>query len=342
MKRTLLQLNLWSVTLLLVLSVGRAQPSQKYYDARERAAETLTFEWTQQQQVRVSEDLVRSMNNLKLNQAQSLGIPTEQITLLDTRALTHTIFETADYFTIERTPKWTRMRSLYQTISLDQARVSDRLYHDEVCFGSGVVLAIHRTNQGEVASVDIAECEDDVFGLGNPFSNITPEYLVLLGGVSPLRLYGHKPEDWKLVSSNPEEWVFELIAPPQERSVRIWLDRRYQDAPSKIEVRYSHGDVYVWRVLKYERIEGTWFPSEVEHWRRSALEEVLARLVLAGHRRTQSIELKIPDGIAVRDWRSLGRKAWDWRGEQVEQIEWSDGLRQSLGLPTPPKETSKP
>lgn len=340
MKRTFLQLSLCIATLLW--GVASSPPQQRYYDARERVSETLTLEWTQQQQVKVSENLVSSMNNLKLRQAESVGIPTEQIPLLDTRALTHTIFETTDYFAVERTPKWTRMRSLYQTINLDQARVSDRLYHEEVYFGNGAVLVIHRTDQGEVASVDIAECEDDVFGMGNPFSHITPEYLVLLGGVSPFRLYGHKPEDWKLVSSSPEEWAFELMDPNHEPSVRIWLDRRYQDAPSRIELRYRDGAVYLWRVLKYKRIEGTWFPSEVEHRRKSASEEVLARLVLAGHRRTQSIEIKIPDGVAVRDWRSLGRKAWDWRGQEVEQIEWSEGLRRSLGLPEPPKEGSKP
>lgn len=311
-----------------------ADTKTSYYDARERIATLWTFEWQKTSYAKVSPKLVETINQISLHRAQALGAPSAP--QIDPE-VTNTVFELSDYYTIARTPQRTRFQAIVQPIDLTSAARTD-FVHTEAYFQGDTVVVVHRDwASDEVASVDIAQCDSEVLGMGPPAGSIHPEWLILYGGLSPFRLYGHKPEDWCLVSVSPEEWVFELGRQPQEEStkkVRFHLNRRYQDALARLEVRYPDGEVRVWRVVKYQRVESVWFPSEVEFIAQGGTEEVQSRAVLVRHERTKAVELPdIPKTTVVRDWRRLGSKAWE-HSNGYEETEWSKVRLDSVRAPS--------
>jgi len=315
-----------------VVTLATAQPP--YYDTRERTAALWTFEWQETLQVKVSSDFVKSINQMKLQRAQSLNTPPELIKQIDEK-IANMVFELSAFCTIRRTPQLTHIHFLSQALLLDQAEVSDFFHSTETYFQGGTVITVHRDDtSGQIASVDIAECNDDVLGMGDPFGGLYPEKLIIYSGVSPFRLYGLKPENWRLVSVSPEEWVFENLHQPEGGvpKVRFHLDRRYQDALSRLEVRYSDEEVWIYRVLKYKKIENIWFPSEVEFIVQGGRQDVRSRAVLVRSERTKTIDIQIPGKTPVRDWRRLGRKAWE-QAIEYEQTEWSEELLKSLHQP---------
>jgi len=236
-------------------------------------------------------------------------------------------------YIIERTPQRTHLLAFIQGINLDEAKPFDSL--QESYFQGNTVIELHRDYvSGQITSVDIAQCDGEGLGMGSLLGSIRPEWLAIYGGVSPFRLYGHKPEDWRIVSVSPEEWVFELAHQPEEGSTktRFHLDRRYQDALSRLEVRYPNGGVHIWRVLKYKRIEGIWFPSEVEYIAQGGAQEVRSQAILVRYKRTKAVEFRIPDKTPVRDWRRLGSKAWE-KTAGYEETEWSESLLKPSSTP---------
>ncbi len=330
------KLSLWLVAIgalcgRLIIAQPPAKPS--YYDTRERVAAVLTFEWQETQQVKVPPQLVRALNEMKLQRAQSSDAPPEAGKPI-AEEVANAVFELSAYYTIERTPQRTCLRTQGQGVHLEQAKATDFLLSTETYFVGGTVIAVHRDySSGRIASVDIAKGEDDVLGMGSPFGSLPPEWLVVYGGVSPFRLYGFKPENWRLISVSPEEWLFELSHQSQENApkTRLHLNRHYQDALSRLEVHYPDGEVWTWRVLKYKRIEGIWFPSEVEFTVQGGRGYAgWARAVLVRSERTKSVELQIPEKTHVRDWRHLGRQVWDGASKGYKQTEWSEEFEKLL------------
>ncbi|GIV09621.1 MAG: hypothetical protein KatS3mg019_1712 [Fimbriimonadales bacterium] len=152
--------------------------------------------------------------------------------------------------------------------------------------------------------------------------------LVFLGGVSPLRLRGSSPQEWRLSESTPEEWGFERIKSTEGMpQIKVHLDRRYQDAPSRIEIIYRDGATYTWRTLKYKRIQGMWFPSEVEFAYEMMSERGRDRFTLVRAVRTKEVNIDIPEGTPVRDLRKEGLSAWGYFESSEEMDE--DSLPES-------------
>ncbi len=128
-----------------------------------------------------------------------------------------------------------------------------------------------------------------------------------------LCLEGAELEQWHLKSASPEKWVFTLKRAEGEEkpAIEVELDRRYQDAPARVEVRYSNGDKRVWRVLKYKRVEGVWFPSEVEWVSNTRFGSGWGKYILVRSERTKSVEFEIPEGLPVTDVRGVSDSEWE-------------------------------
>lgn len=339
----------FSILLGVMMGWGEYSPSpqKSYYDAREKVAEELTFEWSQTIQTRYSEGFVDDVNQTISHFANLLETSPDKVKIYDPSTIANNILEDTHSFTIERTPRWTRVRRIYPVSEIDGTNVT--LHQEEIWVGMGLVVQVFLDDHSVPTSIDLAESRKDVLGMGCPSGGFTPEFLILYGGVSPFRLYGGGPENWKLVSSSPEEWVFEWAGTDKKEpeTIKVHLSRRHQDALSKIEIRYADGGYRVWRVRKYKFIKGTWFPSEIEEEEKTQKWEGKSRATLVGYRRSQPIALFIPDGIPVRDWRRWGDQAWQGSiadgGEEgvggvifgggFETLEWSASLGQSLGLP---------
>ncbi|GIV09612.1 MAG: hypothetical protein KatS3mg019_1703 [Fimbriimonadales bacterium] len=314
---------------------ARADTKTTYFDTREQVATRQTFEWQVTTYAKASPKLIEALNQISLHRAQTIDAPSApQIE----PEVANKVFELSDYYTVARTPQRTLVRAIAQAINLTSAPATDSaiFLNWEAYFQGDTVVVVNRDlASSQVGSVDIVQCDDEALGMGSPAGNIYPEWLAIYSGISLFRLYGRKPEDWRLVSVSPQEWVFELGCQPQDDAVkvRLHLDRRYQDALAQLEVRYPDGEVRLWRVVKYERIESVWFPSEVEFIAQGGSHEARSRAVLVRHKRTQAVELPdIPEKTVVRDWRRLGRKAWE-QSNGFEETEWNAALLDSIKTP---------
>lgn len=326
----------WTATLIgawvgsMLLSVGSgsksAQPlsqdaksslSRAYYDARERLAATLTFEWSESGWAHVPARATDAAFARLYVQAEQAGEANTSIGTFVTLSVPEVdIFtEVSGYYIIERVPERLRLRIFGQAINLEQARnpqAENSAYHEDLYFQGNTVTAVSYGEDGAVVSVELAESgEKDVLGLGSPSGTDDPCMLMFLGGVSPLRLMGSSPPQWRLSSVTPEEWVFERINESEEMpKVRVHFDRRYQDAPSRLEIAYPDGDTRTWRTLKYKRILGMWFPSEVERVCRGGYGQEQVKYTLVRAFRTKEVRLEIPEGAPTRDRRNEGLSAW--------------------------------
>jgi hypothetical protein len=349
-------------------------PQPSYYDNRERVAARMTFEWTESSSVRIPLEWITNHNKKMIDyvfslaqsdEAQSAKTPPQAFDdmlskLLIDEKIANMVFELTAYYTIERYSEQIHIRTQKQAIDINQAKVLDNMFEYEAYLqGNFVIEVSHDPSDGQITAVQLARCDADVSGFGSPFGGAQPEWLVVYAGVSPFRLYGRKLEEWRLVSVSPREWVFELPREPENKSsnqhdeilqtevrtsslrtpyVRFHLDRHYQDALSRLEIRYSDDTIYTWRTLRYKQIEGVWFPSEVELTAKSPSQETRTKMVLVNARRTKSpIELRIPEKTPVFDYRHLGIEAWKGTLE-YEQTEWSEALLKSLYQPA--KESS--
>lgn len=357
-----------SINLLLNLQLGLVlwsgvgeqspTPQPRYYDTRERVAATMTFTWAETCHIRIPLERIRAHNAEMMAYihalAQSTKTPIESFNdmlskLIIDENIASMIFELSNYYTIERTPQRTRIRTRRQAIDLHRAKVSEPLWEVESYLQGNLVISVHRDlSNGQVTAVYLAQCEEELVGWGSPFGDAQPEWMVLHAGISPFRLYGHKPEDWRLVTVSPEEWVFELPRKPEQEpneqedesaqnnqvrplrlyapSVRFHLDRRYQDALSRLEIRYADGTTYIWRTLRYKRIENVWFPAEVEMSAKHPSQEAVSKMVLVTAQRTKApLKLEIPEKTPVYDFRHLGQQMWVHWGE-YKPTEWDESL----------------
>ncbi len=307
--------------------------SRTHYDARERAAASMTFEWSATCILRNTEELIDRYNSLLLNQAIELGLEYKPI---DKSIATNTI-ELNDYYIIERLPNTLRLRIYSETPFIDGSDKS--LEMTDIYLKDGTIIHVHYDSRAQVASVDIFQSEEkDAMGLDSPKGFDNPFLRIFLGGVSPLRFQGALLDQWRLISASPEEWVFQLITQSEEQpQVTVHLDRRYQDCPAKLEIKYPDGDTKTWRTLKYKRIDGIWFPSEVELVAKTRLENVYTKYVLMKTAQTKEIKIDIPEGTPVRDWRKSGLKAWEFSGEDdaFERTTWSSTILQDNQVSSP-------
>ncbi len=359
----LLSLNLSiSVILWSGVSFERTAPQPSYYDTRERVAAVMSFEWAHSLQVRYSVERIRELNDFVTRYVLDLAerandtsqgivpseetIPIEDVlskVLID-ESISNMVFDLSYHYTIKRASDRTYVYIQEQGIDLDDAKVVD-VPAKESYLQNDLVIEIYRdTTNGQISGVHIAQADTDVLGLGSPFGALTPELLVVYAGVSPFRLYGRKPEDWRLVSVSPEEWVFELPRESGDNSsfqaphIRFHLDRRYQDALSRLEVRYEDGTIYTWRVLKYRRIGSVWFPAEVE-WIVKGDEAIQSKAILLSARPTDlPLKLEIPKDTRVTDYRRCGSEVWTgiWDEDKVQSTKWGEEFEKLLQPSSPP------
>lgn len=292
-------------------------PFQVYYDARERLAATMTFEWVSSGVVHIPADSIARWNQTFLKQRLSFSgeaiLPSEEALLPEVDIFT----EVSESYLIERTPERLRLRMLRQSVNLEKARnphAENSTYQEDIYFQGNTVILVTYDTDGAIARVEISESgEKDVLGLGSPSGTDNPCKLVFMGGVSPLRLRGSSPQEWRLSEATPEEWVFERIKVTETMpQIKVHLDRRYQDAPSRIEIIYPGGATYTWRTLKYKRIQGMWFPSEVELVYEAMDERGRDKFILVRAVRTKEVNIDIPEGTPVDDRRKEGLGAWGY------------------------------
>jgi hypothetical protein len=180
-------------------------------------------------------------------------------------------------------------------------------------------------------------------GLPDPIlAGVRAEMLVFLGGVSPLRMFGCAPEDWKLVEVSEEAWVFEFDPDEEQRKkmaelsgfgkARVRLNRAYDDAPEQLEI-FWRGDSYErWTTEAYRRVNDSWMPSRVLHEWSGA--DGTGRYVyeLVAATPSAPIRIDIPEGTPVHDWRLLGRALWrgEWDDDRTIETQWSPELLRDL------------
>ncbi len=305
-----------------------------YYDARERIATTLTFEWNAVSTITLSKEFITSHNAWLINhvelgnkelreELERDGIPPEEIQkylisadelqkrLVPEEAAEHPV-ELSKRYLIERTPKRTRVRCQQQILSLAEGMPSAELEQYDTYFQGSMVITVGYSD-GRPRDAAISEAEKDVWAFADSTGTVRTIELVFLAGISPLRLEGAELEQWHLKSVSPEKWVFTLKRAEDEEEpvIEVELDRRYQDAPARVEVRYSNGDKWIWRVLKYKRIERVWFPSEVECVANTGLGLEWEKYILVRSERTKSVEFEIPEGLPVTDMRRVSDSDWE-------------------------------
>jgi hypothetical protein len=248
---------------------------------------------------------------------------------------------------IERTPNITRVRLSEDlaSISEDGLRKSEEPYQCTVFYlgktGEAVISSFGDPSPESV--VHIAFAGAGGIGLPDPIlAGVRAEMLVFLGGVSPLRMFGCAPEDWKLVEVSEEAWVFEFNPDEEQRKkmaelsgfgkARVRLNRAYDDAPEQIEI-FWRGDRHVrWTTEAYRRVNDSWMPSRVLHEWSGA--DGTGRYVyeLVAATPSAPIRIDIPEGTPVHDWRLLGRALWrgEWDDDRTIETQWSPELLRDL------------
>ncbi len=307
----------------------KSRPAPAYYDIRERISATMTFEWNNIGYLQLRQYLVDSINETNRLMAEKYGTEHKPID----PSIVNQIIELNNYYVIERTPNVLRLKVIKEIPSITDG--SKSLEIKDIYYKDNHFIFVHYDRQGQVSSVDIAQSEEkDALTLEfeSAAGYEAPGLRIFLAGVSPLRYKGVSLDQWRLVSLSPEQWVFELITQSDEEpKITVTLDRRYQDCPAKMEIKYpSTNRVYVWRTLKYKRVDGVWFPSEVEFTLDTPLQILYTKYVLVKTTQTKEIKIDIPEGTPVRDWRKSGLKAWQFSSEDnaYEETTWSSTILQ--------------
>jgi hypothetical protein len=215
---------------------SRPQPSKSapsrlspYYDRRERAAATMTFEWESVGSRVFSKEYVQRMQRIGRisGLSESPEDPPEtptpsdpDVSEIDEKNLL--LEGLRGTCRIERTPDITRVRvsKVLASISDDGLRKSEKSYQWTVFYlgktGEAVISSLGDPSPESV--VHIAFAGAGGIGLPDPIlAGVRAEMLVFLGGVSPLRMFGCAPEDWKLVEVSEEAWVFEFNPDEEQR-----------------------------------------------------------------------------------------------------------------------------
>ena len=325
-----------------------------YYDRRERAAATMTFEWESVGSRVFSKEYVQRMQRIgRISGLSELPedppeTPTPSdpdVSEIDEKNLL--LEALRGTYRIERTPDITRVR-----VSKDLASISaDGLRKSEDPFEC-TAFYLGKTGEAVISSlgdpspdgvVHIAFAGTGGIGLPDPIlAGVRAEMLVFLGGVSPLRMFGCAPEDWKLVEVSEEAWVFEFDPDEEQRKrmaelsgfgkARVRLNRAYDDAPEQLEIFWRSDSYERWTTEAYRRVNDSWMPSRVLHeWSGAdGTGQYVYELVAATP--SAPIRIDIPEGTPVSDWRLVGRALW--RGERDDrrriETQWSPELLRDI------------
>jgi hypothetical protein len=323
-----------------------------YYDRRERVAASMTFEWESVGSRVFSKRFyvlrqLRMLSILKLagESPEKLKSLAPDVSEIDEK---HLLIEgLRGTYRIERTPDITRVRVSMELpfFSLEGLRKSDNP-HEYTAFylgKTGEAVISCSGDPSPVSVVHIAFAGTGGIGLPDPIlSGVQAEMLVFLGGVSPLRLFGCAPEDWKLVEVSEEAWVFELDPDAEQREkmaelsgfgrARVRLNRAYDDAPEQLEIFWHGGSYTRWTTEAYKMVNGCYMPSRVIHeWSDT---DGTGRYVyeLVATTPSAPIRIDIPEGTPVNDWRLLGRALWRDERDESRRIEtqWSPELLRDI------------
>ncbi|MCS6923239.1 MAG: hypothetical protein NZM10_02555 [Fimbriimonadales bacterium] len=281
----------------------------RYYDQRERASASLTFEWEFSYLYKFTRSYLESQTGSSAQPASEGELE---------QPLLQGVLRTS------RLPRITHIRKSQEIPHLTNGAVrkADELFRTDFYYlgeTGEILLYASRGNNGSVRSVSIVAAGTNGLGLRPPFPNLSLGELVFLVGVSPLRLMDAESTDWKLREVNEQEWVFELRPDEQMKARMPWLrggerivvhlNRQKGDAPAKMEI--THGSITeTWQTLAYKQAHGTWAPEQVLLEYRSSNFEMQSLYRLKEVSRTASVMLDIPRGVPVMDWRWRERALW--------------------------------
>ena len=270
-----------------------------YYDARERICANRTFEW-----------LRESVYTYHKDSAET-GDPAPSIVL------------TGSWW-IARTPELMRVDVFLETPLITTEGISGKgsPFHASVFYWGKtgeIVLYAGRDTDGKVSGGALYQPGSNGFGLPILPLSAIPANLVFLAGVSPLRLMGSEPTDWKLLEVTENEWVFERVPDAQARArtegwlrfdrMEVRLSRKHDDAPARLEIVRGNS-VEKWETLEYTQVENTWMPSKVRCESRIGSSEFQIVYQLQRHARSGNVIVDIPKGTPILDWRGRGRGYW--------------------------------
>ena len=323
-----------------------------YYDRRERAAASMTFEWESNGSRVFSKEYYIQRLQRMLSVLESTDETPEMpkplapdVSEIDEKNLL--LEALRGTYHIERTPDITRVR-----VSKDLASISaDGLRKSEDPFEC-TAFYLGKTGEAVISSlgdpspdgvVHIAFAGTGGIGLPDPIlAGVRAEMLVFLGGVSPLRMFGCAPEDWKLVEVSEEAWVFEFDPDEEQRKrmaelsgfgkARVRLNRAYDDAPEQLEIFWRSDSYERWTTEAYRRVNDSWMPSRVlREWSGAdGTGRYVYELVAATP--SAPIRIDIPEGTPVHDWRLLGRALWrgEWDDSRRIETQWSPELLRDI------------
>jgi hypothetical protein len=119
------------------------------------------------------------------------------------------------------------------------------------------------------------------------------------------------------VEVNENSWVFEFHPDKEKRKemaelesfvrARVRLNRAYDDAPQQLEIFRKDGDYEVWIAEDYKTVNGCWMPSRVVMESSSSQGRVQVVFELVATTPSAPVQIDIPEGAPVHDWRLLGR-----------------------------------
>jgi hypothetical protein len=303
-----------------------------FYDQRERATANLSLEWQLQKSLHFSEEFSEILSRVALQEESSP----------DTRNLDLEVL--GGVYRIERTPELTRiyMREDVPEFLPEGGFVKSDEPHEQrlLYLGKMGEIVISYLDAGSL--VNIAFAGEGGLGLPEPFLWARNGTLVFLGGVSPLRLFGAAPEDWRLVEVNENSWVFEFHPDKEKRKemaelesfvrARVRLNRAYDDAPQQLEIFRKDGDYEVWIAEDYKTVNGCWMPSRVVMESSSSQGRVQVVFELVATTPSAPVQIDIPEGAPVHDWRLLGRAVWRGVLDESRKIEtqWSAELLRDI------------
>ncbi len=319
----------------------KEQTRSRYHDLREKFSATITFEWSIEESRVYNKDYLNKENlyeetNTGRLDKDVVDINNQQILIEGLKGM----------YIIQRTPQLTclHMSKEVPYITRGMVRKFDRpLLWD--CYYLGetgeIIIYVSRDlNDAKVHFVDVSFAGHNGFGLPCPFGGPLTGDLIFLAGVFPLRLLSAEISDWKLISVDEQEWVFDLHPDQKKRQmmrgmlsfdqVLIYLNRKRGDAPAQAEI--VAGSAYErWKTLAYKQVRGVWIPSRIMLEYKVATQTGQLLFELVHFTPTRGAVIEVPQGIPVRDWRQLGRMVWERRDErECQKATWGSELLGSI------------
>ena len=312
----------------------------QHYDRRERVASSLTFEWHAQTLQTFSEELLQAFARIGRSGENAVS---DSSTLEDSE-LNLELAGLQGVCRIERTQEITRIyrrEEIARYSPKDGFVRSDKPLEQKVLYlGKAGEVVISYLDADTLVKIAFAGVGG--LGLPEPFLFGDVGILIFLGGVSPLRLLGTAPEDWRLVEVNENSWVFEFHPDKEKRKekaelesfvrARVRLNRAYDDAPQQLEIFRENGGYEVWITESYKVVNGCWMPSRVVMESSSIQGRMQVVFELVATTPSAPVQIDIPEGAPVHDWRLLGRAVWRGVLDESRKIEtqWSAELLRDI------------